>query len=120
MKDHVVRSFVRQQDQSDCGVACLASIVKYYGGEISIEDLRKTAGTSRSGTSLLGLLQAAEQAGFEASGLLADSVASLKELAGPAILHVDIENGLQHYVVFYPDCSSYRTRSVHLAKREIR
>lgn len=96
------RSIVRQHDQSDCGVACLLSIIKFHGGNQSLEHLRKLSGTSRQGTTLLGLMQAAQQLGFDAEGLEAESVANLSELTEPAILHVVIDNRLQHYVVFYP------------------
>lgn len=94
-------SFARQHDQSDCGVACLASIINFYEGEISLENLRKISGTSKQGTTLLGLLQAAQQLGFDAEGLEAESVDNLKELSEPAILHVVMEGRLQHYLVFY-------------------
>lgn len=96
-------TIVRQQDQSDCGVACLLSIIKFHGGNQSLEQLRKLSGTSRQGTTLLGLMQAAQQLGFNAEGLEAESVANLSELTEPAILHVVIENRLQHYIVFYPE-----------------
>lgn len=95
------KTFTLQHDQSDCGIACLASIIKYHDGEASLEALRKTSGTSKQGTTLLGLLQAAQQHGFDAEGLEADGVENLKELSGPAILHVVIDNRLQHYLVFY-------------------
>jgi len=95
------KSFVRQHDQADCGVACLASIINVHGGEASLESLRKISGTSKQGTTLLGLLQAAQQLGFDAEGLEAEGVENLKELSEPAILHVIIEEKLQHYLVFY-------------------
>lgn len=95
------KSFVLQHDQSDCGIACLASIIKHHGGEASLEALRKTSGTSKQGTTLLGLLQAAKQHGLDAEGLEADGIENLKELTTPAILHVVIDNRLQHYLVFY-------------------
>ncbi|MBX2901448.1 MAG: peptidase domain-containing ABC transporter [Cyclobacteriaceae bacterium] len=98
----IENTIVRQQDQSACGVACLLSIIKFHGGDQSLEQLRKLSGTSRQGTTLLGLLQAAQQLGFEAEGLEAESVANLSELTEPAILHVVIDNRLQHYIVFYP------------------
>lgn len=50
---------------------------------------------------MLGLLQAAQQLGFDAEGMEAEGVENLKELNEPAILHVIIENRVQHYVVFY-------------------
>lgn len=97
--------FSRQQDQSDCGVACLLSIIKFHGGDQSLEQLRKLSGTSRQGTSLLGLMQAAQQLGFDTECLEAEAVYNLSELTEPAILHVLIDNHLQHYVVYYPDAS---------------
>ncbi|MCU0420702.1 MAG: peptidase domain-containing ABC transporter [Cyclobacteriaceae bacterium] len=99
------RAHVRQLDQSDCGVACLLSVIHFHGGTFSLEELRRLSGTSRQGTTLLGLLQAAHQLGFDAEGLEAESVYNLNELSEPAILHVLIENQLQHFVVFYPDTS---------------
>ncbi|MBL7854764.1 MAG: peptidase domain-containing ABC transporter [Cyclobacteriaceae bacterium] len=101
----IERTHLRQHDQSDCGVACLLSVIKYHGGHHSLEQLRKLSGTSRQGTTLLGLLQAAQQLGFDAEGLEAETVYNLSEVSDPAILHVVIDNRLQHYVVYYPDAS---------------
>jgi ATP-binding cassette, subfamily C, bacteriocin exporter len=97
----IAKSFVLQQDQSDCGVACLASIIKFHQGESSLENLRKLSGTSKQGTTLLGLMQAAQQVGFKAEGLEAEGVHNLSELNEPTILHVVMENRLQHYLVYY-------------------
>ncbi len=105
---------IRQQDQSDCGVACLSTIVNYHQGQVSLEELRKLSGTSRQGTTLLGLMQAAQQIGFEAEGLEAEGVHNLKELNEPAILHVIIENKLQHYLVFFPQWADDSKSSDHL------
>lgn len=94
--------FHLQHDQSDCGVACLANIIRYHGGDANLETLRKLSGTSRQGTTLLGLLQAAQQLDFDAEGLEAEGLHNLNELTEPAILHVVMEEKLQHYVVYYP------------------
>ncbi len=93
--------FVHQHGQSDCGVACLAAIIKYYGGDRTLDEIRQKSGTTKTGTTLLGLFQGAKFLGFEAAGLEADGIDNLKELDGPAILHVILENKLQHYVVFH-------------------
>ncbi len=95
------KNFARQHDQSDCGVACLLSIINFYQGFSSLEKLRELSGTTKQGTTLLGLLQAAQQIGFEADGMEAESVDNLNELTNPAILHVVIDSRLQHYIVFY-------------------
>lgn len=97
---HLQRSFVWQHDQSDCGVACLLSVIQYYGGSHSLEHLREVSGTTKQGTTLLGLYQAANQLGFTAEGNEAD-IQALIDQGAPMILHVLIDNRLQHYVVCY-------------------
>ncbi|MGA0560117.1 peptidase domain-containing ABC transporter [Larkinella sp. VNQ87] len=97
----ITRTFTRQLDQTDCGVACLLSLIRYYGGDVSRERLRELSGTSIQGTTLLGLCQAATGLGFQAEGFEADGVQNLHELSSPVILHVILEERLQHYVVYY-------------------
>lgn len=95
------KQFVLQHGQSDCGVACLSSIIKYHGGDNTLDEIRRLSGTAKTGTTLLGLFQGAKPLGLDANGLEAESSQNLKELKTPAILHVLLENKLQHYVVFY-------------------
>lgn len=94
------KTHVLQHDQSDCGVACLLSLIKYYNGDNSLEKLRELSGTTKQGTTLLGLYQAANSLGFKASGNEAD-IQALIDHGQPLILHVVIEERLQHYVVCY-------------------
>lgn len=89
-----------QQDQKDCGVACLLSLIRYYGGDSDFENLRRLSGTSITGTTLLGLYQAAQATSFDAEGCEADMEALLTH-PSPCILHVLLENNLQHYVVYF-------------------
>ncbi|MFY0591394.1 peptidase domain-containing ABC transporter [Roseivirga sp.] len=92
--------YVQQRDQADCGVACLSTILKYYGAEVSVEKLRVLSGTAKDGTTLLGLYQAANQIGLEAEGFEAE-IDNLKTLEHPAILHVVIDGKLQHYIILF-------------------
>lgn len=94
------KAFVPQLEQSDCGVACLATLTKFYGGETRIDRLREISGTGRQGTTMLGLYHCAQQTGFDADAFEAD-MPSLKENKIPCILHVIIDNRLHHYVVCY-------------------
>lgn len=94
------KTLVLQHDQSDCGVACLLSLVQFYGGTNSLENLRRLSGTDRQGTTLLGLYQSAKKIGFSAQGNEA-TIEQLIEHGEPTILHVLIEEKLQHYVVCY-------------------
>lgn len=97
---HIEKTHTLQLDQSDCGVACLMSLIKLNGGINSIEKLRELSGTTKQGTTMLGLYQVANKIGFTAEGCEAD-IQALIDHKQPVILHVVIENQLQHYVVCY-------------------
>jgi len=99
-KKEIEKAFIRQRDQSDCGVACLASLVTFFGGEIKIEQLRELSGITKQGTTLLGLFQAANKIGLKAEAFEAD-IANLKEVDDPCILHIIKDKKLQHYVICY-------------------
>ncbi|PIB33050.1 peptidase C39 [Gaetbulibacter sp. 5U11] len=94
------QTFIQQHDQSDCGVACLLSLIQFYGGSNHLEKLRELSGTTKQGTTLLGLYQAANKLGFTAQGNEAD-IQAIIDHKEPLILHVVIEERLQHYVVCY-------------------
>lgn len=97
---HLQQTFTQQHDQSDCGVACLLSLIQFYGGSNSLEKLRELSGTTKQGTTLLGLYQAANKLGFIAQGNEAD-IQAVIDHKEPLILHVVIEERLQHYVICY-------------------
>lgn len=97
---YLLQTFTQQHDQSDCGVACLLSLIQYYGGSNNLEKLRELSGTTKQGTTLLGLYQAANRLGFTAQGNEADIQAVLDHKE-PLILHVVIEERLQHYIICY-------------------
>uniref|UniRef100_UPI0040479F8D peptidase domain-containing ABC transporter n=1 Tax=Flavobacterium sp. TaxID=239 RepID=UPI0040479F8D len=97
---HIEKTHTLQLDQSDCGVACLMSLIKLNGGTNSIEKLRELSGTTKQGTTMLGLYQVANKIGFTAEGCEAD-LNALIEHKQPVILHVIIQEQLQHYVVCY-------------------
>lgn len=108
MKHTVPRYFRLQQDQYDCGVACLHNILGYYKAELSFERLREWSGSGIQGTTLLGLHQAAGQAGLLVQGAQAGSAADLLEIQHPSILPVTINGAMLHYVVFYPGVKDNR------------
>ncbi|WP_310559152.1 ABC transporter transmembrane domain-containing protein, partial [Flavobacterium sp.] len=96
----IEKTHTLQLDQSDCGVACLLSIIKLYEGNTTLEKLRELSGTTKEGTTMLGLYQVANKIGFTAEGCEAD-MQTLKDHGEPVILHVLVENKLQHYIVCY-------------------
>lgn len=90
---------VKQRDLTDCGAACLLMVIKYYKGNNSIESIRDLSGTTKDGTTLLGLHQAADKLGFKSQGCEAD-LKSIQEHGKPLILHLIHEN-LEHFVVLF-------------------
>jgi len=96
----LTKTHILQKDQSDCGVACLLSLINYYEGYNSLEKLRELSGTTKQGTTLLGLYQAAYQLGFDTNGCEAD-IQAVIDHKEPLILHVVIEERFQHYIVCY-------------------
>ncbi len=93
------KTLVLQQDQRDCGVACLLSLIRYYKGNGTMDQLRRLSGTSIDGTTLLGLYEAASRSGFTAEGCEGDMEALINHDA-PLILHF-IHNEQDHFVICY-------------------
>ena len=96
----VTKSIVRQLDQSDCGVACLAWVVRFFGGEETMERLRSLSGTMSQGATLLGLHQAAGKIGLRSDPYEA-GMDDLAGLEAPAVLHVVLNGVRQHYVILF-------------------
>lgn len=100
-KKKIAKSFTFQHDRSDCGVACLSSIIKYHNSEVPLERLRELSGTTTQGTTLLGLYQASTKIGLDAQGLEIESIDQLVTFKEPTILHVTIDERMNHFIVFY-------------------
>jgi ATP-binding cassette subfamily B protein len=86
----------KQADSKDCGPTCLKIIAKNYGKNINIQDLRDFSETTREGSNLLFLSDAAEKIGFRTLGVKLN-LKSLEEVPLPCVLHWNKE----HYVVLH-------------------
>ena len=85
-----------QADSKDCGPTCLKIVSKYYGKTLNIQQLRDFSETTREGSNLLFLSDAAEKIGFRTLGVKLN-LESLEEAPLPCVLHWNKE----HYVVLY-------------------
>ena len=86
----------KQADFKDCGPTCIKIIAKHYGKTIKIQELRDFSETTREGSNLLFLSDAAEKIGFRTLGVKLN-LKSLQEVPLPCVLHWNKE----HYVVLY-------------------
>lgn len=86
----------RQTESKDCGPTCLKIIAKHYGKTLNTQQLRNFSETTREGSTLLNLSDAAEKIGFRTIGVKS-SLIQLDEVPLPCILHWN----KYHYVVLY-------------------
>ena len=90
---------IRQRDEKDCGACSLLSIIRYYKGNVPLEQIRLDAKTSNEGTTALDIILASKKYGFDALGVKVTNLSSIKRL--PAIAHLNKKKGYTHYVVIY-------------------
>lgn len=81
----------------DCGPTCLRMIANYYGSSFSLEKLRSLCETTKLGSSLKGMSDAAENIGFRTLAVKIDLKSLKKEAPLPSICFWN----KQHYVVVY-------------------
>lgn len=86
---------VLQMETSECGIACLSIILKYFGKDISIEQLRDDFCLGRNGTKASTIIKIAQKYQLNAKGFKL-KVDSLSKLKVPMILFWNQE----HYVVY--------------------
>ena len=86
----------KQTESKDCGPSCIKIIAKHYGKLLSIEKLRTYCETTRQGSNLRTLSEAAELIGFRTLGVKI-ALEKLTKVHVPCIVHWN----KSHYVVVY-------------------
>src|SRR5690606_338016 len=76
---------------------CLRIIAKYYKKTISLQTIRQLAETTREGSSLTGLSDAAEKLGFKTLGVKINFETLANDVPLPCIIHWE----MAHFVVVY-------------------
>lgn len=87
---------IKQQDITQCGVACLAMLCHYYGIKLALSQISQYCYATTEGVSLLSLTTSANKIGFNTSAyrLTLDSLISIQK---PCILHWS----QNHFVILY-------------------
>lgn len=88
---------VKQKDAMDCGPSCLAMVIKHFGRNPDIEQIREDCALGREGVSLLGISKAAEKMGLHSLGGRITFETLATEAPLPCIAHWD----QNHFVVVY-------------------
>ena len=91
---------ILQDGIKDCGICCLLSIIRHYGGNCSKEYLRQLTNTTKNGVTAYNLVTASESLGFSSIAMKGE-LESLNKSSLPCISHVIINKSYQHFVVIY-------------------
>lgn len=95
------RIYTPQQSDMDCGVAALCMILKNYGSYYSLNELQDMVQMDFNGTSVQGIVDAAQKIGFDVKAITAnDKIFDYENLPFPFIVHVKKKEILHYYVVF--------------------
>ncbi len=87
--------WIPQTANTDCGPACLAMVLTYFGKELSLEEVRDRVFKGRDGSTARLLLEAATELGLRGRGVTIHDLDDLRHLPRAAILHWDFK----HFVV---------------------
>ncbi|WP_461879027.1 NHLP family bacteriocin export ABC transporter peptidase/permease/ATPase subunit [Fusicatenibacter sp.] len=86
---------IMQLEALECGAACLAMILAYYGKWLPLEQLRTDCGVSRNGSNAKNILRAARFHGLEAKGYRCEAETLREDGSFPCIIHWEFN----HFVV---------------------
>lgn len=89
--------FYKQPDAKDCGPTCLRIVTKHYGKIIPLQQIRNLTETTREGSSMLGLSNAAENMGLKSIGVKINFKTLQEDVPLPCIVHWN----KSHFVVVY-------------------
>lgn len=78
---------VMQLEALECGAACLAMILAYYGKWVPLEQIRVACGVSRDGSNAKSILRAARSYGLVAKAYRHEPESLKKEGRFPCIIH---------------------------------
>lgn len=97
MKKHLI---VLQEGNKDCGAASLLSVIRYYGGDISLDRLLEMTKTTKEGTNFYNMSEAASSFRLMTKCFKVDDIEKIKNIDIPFVVQIN-NKGYTHFVVVY-------------------
>lgn len=91
---------VLQEGNKDCGSASLLSIIRYYGGDISLDRLIEITRTTKEGTNFYNMSLAASMFSLMTKCYKVDDIEKIKNINGPFIVQMN-NKSYNHFMVVY-------------------
>lgn len=89
-----------QDEEKACGAYCILMILKYYGFQEEVKEIKKKARLNQNGISMKGMLECLKAYQIEAKAYEATLDDIHQEVKYPCILYM-IYEGMGHFVVLY-------------------
>lgn len=96
---------IKQKGIRDCASACLLSIIRYYGGDASYDELTLLLKTDKNGTNAFNIIKVACMFGFDGYGIKC-TYDNIQNYNLPCIVHV-LRNNYYHFMVLYKIDNNY-------------
>lgn len=80
-------NFIGSYEHSECGLACVAMMIDYYGANITLAQLREKYGVPMGGYSISQMIEVLEDYHIEAKAIKADDIEELRTLNIPFIAY---------------------------------
>ena len=80
-------NFIGSYEHSECGLACVAMMIDYYGEDVTLAQLREKYGVPMGGYSISQMVQVLEDYHIQAKAIKTDNIAELQRLKIPFIAY---------------------------------
>lgn len=79
--------YIEQNEHSECGLACVAMLLKYYGIDIGLTKLRSTFGVPNGGNNFLHLQQILSSYGISAKAYKVENLDYINKIKQPMLIY---------------------------------
>ncbi len=101
ISSEIKNTFHRQMGSSDCGIACLQSLLHFHGRLVSYHQLLSSCNNANGGINMLTMKSILERNQMDSTGLQLEHQQELKQVILPCILLINAPSSGGHYVVLY-------------------